>query len=458
MPTSNQITTLDFTQNLYVNALNSPNKSSAVWDLSGQFNVMDYIFEIMTQGKPRQISSKDGYFEKPIMGRSTPTAKVSSATISGNTLILVFTDPNFTAFRYKEVLYDGTAANNQGRVIQKAPGTVTLEQVSGISGAFTAAQFAANATVSPLFPASGIKGSTGMEPVYEQPQYIHNQTAICRESLILYRRDLIDTYVKWAGDNWYMAQQPMMMRRFARELEKKAWFSKYGTTTNSTLEGNIQYSMGIREAILDPIRGGIYFPCSSTLSQFAFEGWMARIAARTNTGKKKVKIGCGRGFLWMVQQIYSQYVLYAGKDTTFNFGPGSIKGIDFYNLAFNGIEVELFIIPFFSDRETFPDFSVISGLGNFTRMEYTAIVFDENNYASVDGDMLPTIEKVYFGEAETEMSYIPGMIGSKLMGSSMYKGHQNLAVTDKDACSMELYTDVCHDTVAYNMGLFEVVV
>lgn len=456
MPTLNQLTNLDFATNIVTNGLDVPDKSKAVYDLSGDYNALDFLISRLSIGAGRQITGRDGIIYKPIIGRSSASVEIASATLSGNVLTVNFVDPLFVSFRYKEVIGDGTAAMNMGRIIQKGPGYVVLEAMPGVTFS-TATMFVAGATAVVLFPISGVRGSTGMESLYEEPTYVSNRTSITRDSLILYRRDMMETYVKYHGDNWSLAQQPMMMKRFARNLEKKAYWSRQGVVTNSTQEGTVAYSMGIREAILDPQRGGEYLPGTGALTQSIFEGWIAKIADRTNKSKYTAKIGCGRGFLQQVQSIYGNYIQYAGTENT--FGGQSVTGIDFYKLAFNGIEVDLLMIPFFNDREQFPQRSSISSLGNFTRMQYTAIVLDDGYYTSADGIMLPAMEKVYFGDNEIEYGYIPGMVGSKLGGSTMYQqGNLRLAATDKDACSIEIYTDSCYDVMAYRMGLYELIV
>ena len=82
-----------------------------------------------------------------------------------------------------------------------------------------------------------------------------------------------------------MSQELFTTRRFARNLEKKAIWSQMGTTTNSALEGEINYSKGLKDSILDPERGGVYLPLTSSLSQGQFEGWISQIADRQNQPK-----------------------------------------------------------------------------------------------------------------------------------------------------------------------------
>jgi len=221
------------------------------------------------------------------------------------------------------------------------------------------------------------------------------------------------------------------------------------------LEGDISYSMGLRESILDSERGGVYMPLSSTMTQGQFESWIARIADRQNSAKYKITLGVGRGFLSWVQSFTTPFIQFAGRTNT--FGGESVEGLDVYNYSINGISVDLVMIPFFNDRDMFPGISSIGGLGNFTRMQYTAIALDTNMYESVDGKMLPAMEKLYFGNEEVIYGYIPGLIGSTLTGSNTLRTGNILATNDKDGVTMEIYSDCAYDFMSYRMGWAEVV-
>jgi hypothetical protein len=449
--TLNQLSTLDFENNLFLNALDKDDKSSAVYDLSGGYNVIDFL---VTRGAPaRSIDGADGKFYKPIMGSSTPTAQVASVSASGSNLIVTFSDPSFDKFRLKEVIGDGTANMNLGRVIAKSAGQVTIEPVAG--GTLSSSlHFVAGTFATPMFIASGDRFSSGVESLYEYPKYVWNQTGITRESLQLARRDMSKTWVNFNGGMWHLAQEPLTMKRFARNLERKAIWSRLGNS-NSTLEGNVSYSQGLRESILDPERGGVYMPLSSSMTQGMFENWINRISDRKNSAKNKITLGVGRGFLNFVQSYTSPYIQAAGQSNT--FGGASVDGLDVYHYAINGVSVDLVMIPFFNDRDMFPQVSSIAGLGNYTRMQYTAIALDTESYESVDGQMLPAMEKVYFGPEETIYGYVPGLIGSSLGGSTTMRSGNILATNDKDGVSLEIYSDCAYDFMSYRMGWAEVI-
>jgi hypothetical protein len=453
--TPNQLSSLPFQNNAILNGLNKPDNSKLVYDLSGGFNVIDFI---VTRNAPaRQISGLNGVFNKPIMGRSDVGVQISSNSASGNNLIINFSDVTFQNFRVTEVISDGTAANNQGRVIAVAPGTVTVEPVSGATSVPNTS-FVAGAYASRMFQASVNHGSNGIASLYEDPIYVSNQTSIIRESLDIYRRDSFQTWVEYDGDYWIHSQEPITMKRFARGLERKAIFGRMGTnTTTAAGGGTVNYSMGLKDSILNPLRGGVYMGLTGTMTEGQFQNWISQIADRKNSTNYKITLGVGRGFLAMVQNFVRPFIQFGGSANTFNHGPSSIKGLDAYFYAFNGVEVEMIMIPMFNDREQFPAMSTLPGLGNYTRMQYTAIAFDTEMYPSMGGGMLPAMEKVYWGSQETLYGYLRGMtdVGSGNVPNLSTSGYINLA-TDRDAVSIQIYSDCAFDFMSYRMGWAEV--
>lgn len=455
MQTLNQFSTLDFNNNIVLNGLNKPDKSRLVYDFSQGYNVIDLISTHMNGGSARRVMGKDGFFQVPIVGQDTPTAKVLSTSTSGTNIQVNFTDPTFDKFRFKEVLGDGTASMNQGKVVGKGAGFVILEPVPNLAGTTpvltSGTHFLANATVVPLFQVSGNRGSTSMESRYVTPKYIDNQTSILRDGLDLYRRDTESTWVEYSGGAWYLAQEQFMLRNVARSLEKRAFWSRYGNVVSS-LEGATNFSMGLEQAIMDPERGGEVLPLTGAMSQAQFEGWIGRICDRKNAPKVTLTILVGRGFLNTIQNFVSPYILNTGINNT--FGGAGVKGIDTYSYSVNGITCNFIHCPFFNDPDMFPDYSTITGVQQFRRMQYTAIVIDNDTYQSSDGQVLPAMEKVYYGEREVEYGYTPGIGMSNVTGNSFWKqGDLKLAVSEKDVTSFHYYTDCAYNFIARNMGI-----
>ncbi len=452
----NQLSTQEFRNNLLLNRLNKDDKSKAVYDFSGGYNLIDFL---ATRNAPsRRVDGDQGIFQKPLMGNNAVVAQVASNSVSGNIMTVTFTNPAYNSFRTQVVCNDGTAANNQGRVVSKGPGFVKMETTPG-TGAWNAAiHFVAGSFCTALYNASGNIGSSGMESLYEYPVYVQNQTSIIRETTRINRRDMVKTWVEFENGYWDTAQDYLTAQRFANILEYKAIFGEYGQTLNSSIGGTVNYSMGLRAAIRDPQRGGVYQPLSSAMGQGDFENWISRIADRQALQHVDLSIMCGRGFLKQIQNFVSPFIQFAGKNNT--FGGAEVKGYDVDMYAVNGIKVNLIMHPIFNNRDMFPTQSAISSLGQFTRMQYTAYALDFGMIDGVGGGSLPAIEKVYFGPDEITYEYLRGvaMGGGVPASAPAASSAGSQPVNDKDGIDLEIYSDCAYDFMAYRMGLMEVVV
>lgn len=451
MPTLNQISNLPFENNLLLNGLNMPDRSKLVYDLSGGWNVMDYI--VTRNGPARQINGKDGVTEKPIMGQSVVQASIATNVINGNVMRVTFTDTNYDLFRNTFVVGDGTASDNQGLVINHGPGYVDIVVAPPLTAWDAALHFVAGRYITEMFQASINRGSSAVESQYEYPKYTYNQTSIIRGNTELYRRDMEKTWVTYHGDMWSFAQEDFMMQNLARQMEIRGLFGFRGQTVD--VDGTRNYSMGLKASIKDPDRGGVYLPSPSLPTQGTFEGFIGSIADRKNASMTDMTILMGRGILNRVQLFTSEYIKFGGKTNT--FGGDSVKGLDVYEYAINGINCKFIMAPIFNDRERFKTPSTIPGTGQFTRMQYTAVVLDTDNYKSVDGQSLPASEKLYFGPQEMIMYYVAGVGGSKLRGSAeeQFSGDFASAANHNDATSIGVYSDCCYDFMSYRSGWFE---
>ncbi len=458
MGTLNQLSQLDFANNLILNQLNMDDKSALVYDYSNGYNVIDFL---VTRNAPaRRIDGLNGVFQKPIMGISQVINQVASTSlITATTLRVNFVDTNYDLFRLRETVSDGTANNFQGRVIQHGPGFIVLECAPPITAWNTAIHFVAGTYATALFNSSENRGSVGTESLYEQPQYVQNQTSITRESVEIFRRDMFKTWVTFKGDYWASAQDTLTMQRYARELEFKSIWSNFGTIANSSLGGAVGYSMGLKSSILDPTRGGIYRPLTSGMTQGPFEEFIGSVADRQSAAHVDLTLVMGRGALRQIQAITSPMIQFGGKENT--FGGDTVKGIDVYKYNVNGINCNLIMAPVLNDRDRFPQPTTVSGLSSNTRMQYTMIALDMGNYEAVGGGSLPAMEKCYFGEQEVVYEFMRGVgIGKSFVASTagMNAGTLGGPVTDRDSISFQAYSDCAYDFMSNRMGWLELVV
>lgn len=456
--TQNQIANYSFEDNFVANALDMPDKSGAIYDLTGGYNVIDYL---VTRNAPAtRTYGLEGLFQKPIIGSFQIVQPVDHSLVLGNGNLRVFfvdtTFPPDKGFRVQEVIGDGTSSNIQGLIVNVQVGYVDVENINPSIAAWDATLHFTNGTVATyLFPAAPNRGSQSMVSRFEYPKYVNNQTSILHDSLMMYRRDFSQSWIKDMGDGiWGLQQEPMFVKRLAKALEFRALLGKKTTLANSSIGGATNFSMGMKDAVRDPERGGIYQSWTSRPNQAQLEAWLGRIADRQNTAKTTISIGLGRGALGFFQSITSDYVKYSGKNNT--FGGSEVKGIDVYQYNVNGYAVELAMLPFLNDPQQWIKVSGVSGCQAGSQMSYTMIAFDFGTYDAITGESLPSIEKVYFGDQEFIYGYVPGLIGNgSRVASDIFKTGKMFGSNSKDAVSLEYYTDCCYDFMAYRSGWSE---
>ena len=449
MHNANQFGTVDFTNNIVLNGLNLDDKSKFVFDLSGGYNVLDLIVSRVSSST--ETKGLNGLFQKPILGNPARTQQIAAApTLSAGVLTVTFIDSAWKNFRIQEVLGDGTAAMNQGRVIEVGAGYVKMVPAGNTitTGWSTTLHFQAGQFATFLYVASETRGSSGLDSMFEYPQYISNQTGVIRDNVTLYKADMTQTWVKVMDNgDWYSAQDMFLIESMARQMELRALWSQFNSANG------VQYSKGLKECIKDPLRDGTYRSYSNIPTTGQIIEYFNNIADKQNIGKMSLTHLVGRGFLSVLQNITSQYIQYVGKNNT--FGGLSVEGLDVYEFAINGVANNFVMAPIFNNRDLFPALSGISGAGAFTRMQYTCVTLDTQMYRAKGGGMLPAMEKVYFGN-EIDYYYMPGVGGSNIGGSTVFTtGNPYLAVTDKDAVTFGYYSNCCYDFMTQRMGWSE---
>lgn len=450
--TPNQLSNVDFANNLVLNGINSPDKTKLVYDLSNGYNLLEMLM-YMKGRTSKQVTGKDGIIQKPVMGVSRVIAQVLSNSAVGLNLQVNFVDTSYDLFRLGETVFDSSASQNMGRVVSKGAGFIVLEPHPSVGTWSTGTHFTANMYAFGGFNTSGNRLSGGTTSIYENPYYVTDRTAVIRESISIARRDMFQTYVQFAGDYWWSGQDELAVRRFARQKTWRKYFSKDGVA-NSAYQGDVAWTGGMKWAIKDPVRGGVYRPLTSAMAQQDFENFIADIADRNAQSMNKITLLVGRGFLRQVQAFTTPFIQFTGKNNT--FGGDSVKGLDVYSYSIAGIEVELILDPVLNDTYSFPAPSSISGITYGTRMQHTAIAVDLSDYEAVGGGMLPAIEDIHFGDEQTIYGYEAGLIGNnKSMPSNVLQSGRIFATNDKDAVTLHIYEDSGCSIIANRMGWME---
>lgn len=460
-PTPNQLSVDGLQNNLLLNAINSPDKIPFTWDISNHYNLIEMLIYLKGR-KPRPVSGTGGAIQKPIMGISRVIAQVLTRTLNADgTLTLTFTNTTYNLFRLKQVCLDGTPSSNAGRCIATAPGTITLEPDGAISAAggyaVVTSAFPVGGYVLAAWDNSGFYDSAATQSMYETPFYVTDLVATHRESLTLRLADFFKTYTTYDGGFWANGQEMFAYNRMNQAKIRNWYFSKFGTFQSGN-EGTVNYSMGIRQAVMDQYRGGYYQNFTNPLTQNDWENWLTTTAdlQSISGGDTTLNICMGREMLRRIQSFTAPYIQFGGNTNT--FGGSSVKGLDVRNYSYAGINANLYLDPVLNDIPSYPTGSAIAGVVGTIRQN-TCFAIDLADYQPAGGGgVLPAFEELYWQELgqSTIFGYEPGLIGmSQKMGSDIFSKASTLATNDSPSAKLHIFDMSGPSLIANRCGWLE---
>ena len=448
MATPNQMG-WDFSKMLQLNEINYPDKSNKIFNQSGGQSVLDWI---ITQNAPaRRTYGKDGAFEVPIIGDTNRVAEVLSNSTVGTTLKVNFVDSTYDLFRVGEVITDGSAGRYTGRIISKGLGYVILQATPDITAWSTATHFVAGTYATDAWVATPNISPNGPTSIFSVPKYVKFLTSPIREAITLHENDLMSTWINPDKGIFAPNQVDVMLERVANAKEMKALFSKYGQQLEG--DGTVNYSSGFFESVKDPVTGGIYRPMGNIPTYDDFTEFAGSIADRRNDAKTKLKFLVGRKALGVIQNFpkISEQIKHVGINNT--FGGVNVNGYDVYNYSFEGIDIELMMLPTLNNIRKFPGQSSLTGTG--TREQYTIMCVDLQYRATKDGDNVPAVEKVYFGEREEIMGVVRGSVAPFALGGSTAQSGIIQGANSSDAVTLDYKSNCAYRWLTYYGGLME---
>lgn len=426
-------TILPISQSLYSKVLNERNPMETVFDVSGGFNTLTQILELInkTAGGSKRIDTYEAKYEFNTIGNKNVVTQIQSNAASGSNLVLTFNDPNFDQFRLNDEVMDSEQV--KGYVIATAPGTITI--APGPTTTFsTATHFTANMYAKVIGDASANRFSGGKSNLFYTPDTDYNYSKIMRDSSTLARRDMIGSYVKYEGKYWYTSVEPEMIKRVGRLKETSSVFGERG---QATINGQLtNLNGGLIWSIKN--RNGNYFPATSTLTEATFRDLIGDTIIKNATRGQTLTLLHGTEFLKTFQGFTTQYIQYAGASNT--FGVTANSGLNVKHYSFAGVNIDLIHLPIFDDPKMFPEISSITGRkrqsGAFLLLDLTPIPSEGNM------GMLPAIEKFHFGEKEMFYGYVPGMISPDSVSPNGYMSQsKSLMANDLDGFSCHTLSD-----------------
>jgi len=437
------ISTLPFSNNIIANALNERNPFEAVYDISGGYNTYTRVVDFLNKGGSVKVTSDK--YEKAVLGNLNVAAEVSAGTGTGTSKVVTLADASYDAFRVGDVVMD--LNRTQGMVIASAAGSVTVEVLD--SAAFVAADFGSG-TIRRISDASPNNGSTGKSALYYTPETDYNYTQIVRNSTFLNRRDMaLNTYVKYSGNNWWLAQEELMVKDIARQLEYNSIFGKRGR--NVTSRGTVDRNGGLLWSIDN--RGGTHIVASSQMTRDDFHDYLYTMLAKNANRSRELTLFYGLDALKAIQDFSQDILVNTGINNS--LGGKDVLGFDVQTYGYLGTKINFVPLPMLDDPKMFGN--EISTVTGKPRYSSSFFLIDTTPIDGVGAGPQPAIEKIHKGEKEMYYGYIPGMVGPDGGSPSNYMSMgKSLMASDIDGVSCHALTDCGHNIVdAKNMLFFE---
>lgn len=437
------LSTLALSDNIIQKTLQHRNLGSWVYDTSGKFNALSKIIDILNAGQSKRFDEVK--FERTTMGNLNISTAIQSNTLVGTYLEVNMVDGSYDLFRVGDVVMDSNKI--QGRVKSKVPGQVVLEPIG--TPFVSATHFINGHFCKVLFDASKDRYSGGKTSIYNVPDLQYNWSSVTRDTNQLARRDYISTEIKTHNNYWWASQELQMLRRVARNLEKKFIYSERAQITHS--DGKVSYNGGLNWSIKN--RGGIYYKSATELTMPLLNDLIRQTVSKDATRGRNLIMLLGSVQQFNIHENFTyEFIKSAGIDNTF----GAKEGLNSTKYAIGGHFLTFVPLNILNDPVFFPELSSITGK---PREGSSFYLLDVTPFPSMDGDMgtLPVFERFHFGERELHYGYIPGVIGPDGGKPSDYmKSNSVLQTSDIDGYSSHVVVDNGINIVsAMNMLHFE---
>lgn len=383
--------------------LNDRNAFLHLYDLTNGYGKFTQIVNMLNKNsQPRQINTADSKIEKLTIGTLEVIAEILTRTVSGNNLILTFTDANYDFFRNENVVHD--SFRNQGFVLSHAPGTITIAPFSTTT-AFTSSMFVLGQMAKASWDSSANRGSTGKENLLATPDSDFNYGSIKRDSVFINRRDLHSSYVDGTitQKNWALGQESVMTKRVAYNLEKAYLFEERfkGIVNGKEYSQNGSLLWAIKN------RGGTHIVSPNDLDETTWRDLISIVRKKNADGGGGLMFCHGTEALAKVQGFAEKFVLNAGANNT--FGGAKVSGINVQTYGYLGVDIDFVHLPILDDPFYNPEVSSITGK---QRTSSSFFLLDTSPVMSYDKGVVPCIERFYFDIEGMRYFYIPGTVGA----------------------------------------------
>jgi hypothetical protein len=399
---------LPLANSLVAKALNERNAMDRVANISGFYDTpFLWILNAINKGGSKQVNTVK--YEKNVMDNLSLATPIAGNALVGNNLVLTLADANYDNFRTGWVLTDDNRV--QGRVVSHAPGTVTI---SPQGTAFVAATHFTNAmSARSAFNLAAIANNRGTENLQYTPDTIYNYSSVTRNTVYIDNSDMLKTYPKWVGKDWFFAQQIIGLQQWAKDNETKHIIDVRGQVND--FDGVVNHNGGLIWSIQN--RGGYYVPSPTLYNMNALQDQIFQL--RTNNGNKPLDLVCmlGSNAFKALQLELGARAQYAGTNNL--FGGSKVEGDDIAMYKLLGASVRFVAAPFLDNPlGVFGATSTIPGANGTSRGSNSALLIDIHQVPNMDGGTQPSIELFHYGR-EFTYGYQKGMGGMIDIGGAL---------------------------------------
>jgi hypothetical protein len=307
------------------------------------------------------FDSDDSSYNRIIRPLQNPQQIIASVTPSSgtaSTITITFSDTSYDAFRFNDVLSDGTTMT-EGKVLSHAPGQVVLEVQPGSPYFDLSKDFVAGHNVYFHYNRSITFNSGGTENRFWKNDIQVDYSDITNNSLQLARNEKIYSLVGENAEIYVYSQQlEDTVDDHMRQLGFKYWFSKGGKRQSAA--GLETGTVGIRERT---IQSGKYFPDSQAPTLQTLINMADYMSSKNGTEFQNFLFVMGRKALISIQQdpTIKGLIQYAGINNT--IGGRDVKGLDVQTFTIGNMTFNFMLGTFLSDTRFLEDWHAYSIYG-----------------------------------------------------------------------------------------------
>lgn len=399
---------LPLVNNLVAKALNERNAMDRVANISGFYDTpFLWLLNAINKTGSKQVNTLK--YEKNTMDNLSLSTPISANALVGSNLVLTLTDSTFDNFRIGWILTDDNRV--QGRVIAHSAGSVTITPQGT---AFVAAtMFTSAMSVRSGFNLSPLSNNRGTENLTYTPTTIFNYSSVTRNTCYIDNSDMIKTYPKWVGKDWYMAQQILSLREWAKENETKHIIDQ--RLQISDFDGTVNHNGGLIWSIQN--RGGYYVSSPNLYSMNALLDQILNLKIANGNKPLDLVALIGANAYLQIQRDLGARAQYAGTNNL--FGGSKVIGDDIAMYKILGVSVRFVHAPFLDNPlGIFSATSTISGANGTSKGSNSCFLIDIHDIPNEDGGTQPSIELFHYGR-EFTYGYQKGMGGMIDIGGAL---------------------------------------